>query len=124
MKTNRSCLWTHTFSHLDSTALGICNKLEKINPNTTTATGICGRPKFRQCCQPLDKLQMLRSEALLRGSQNYGTKIELDEQCGDELMWWIHDLIDWNGKFIVHPCPNLVITSDSSKIGWVQFATR
>ena len=70
------------------------------------------------------QLQMLRTKALLRGSQNYGTKIDLNEQCRDELMWWIHYLIEWNGKSILRPCPDLVITSDSSKIGWGAICNR
>jgi hypothetical protein len=79
---------------------------------TATVLAVLPAPlHFRQ-------LQMLRTKALLQGSQNYGTKIELTSACRDELRWWIHYLNHWNGKSMVHSCPDLVITSDSSKVGW------
>ena len=39
-------------------------------------------------------------------------------KCKSELKWWFRHLQDWNGKSLISPSPDLVITTDSSMMGW------
>lgn len=64
------------------------------------------------------RLQMQKSKGLLQGNQAYEAKVELTSHCKEELRWWISELENCNGKTIMKPQPDLVITSDASKIGW------
>ena len=63
-------------------------------------------------------LQMQKSKALLAGHQNYNAQVVLDLECKSELKWWFRHLQDWNGKSLISPAPDLVITTDSSMMGW------
>jgi hypothetical protein len=64
------------------------------------------------------KLQMCQTQALLRGSQNYDTKLTLTKECIEELHWWKEEIQNWNGRSLIRACPDLVITTDASKKGW------
>ena len=63
-------------------------------------------------------LQMQKSKALLAGHQNYNAQVVLDLECKSEIKWWFRHLQDWNGKSLISPAPDLVITTDSSMMGW------
>ena len=63
-------------------------------------------------------LQMQKSKALLAGQQNYNTQVVLDLECKSELKWWFRHLQDHNGKSLISPAQDLVITTDSSMMGW------
>jgi hypothetical protein len=64
------------------------------------------------------KLQMTKTKALMRGYQSYESVVILTDDCKRELSWWINQLQECNGKAIMSPQPDLVITTDASKIGW------
>ena len=64
------------------------------------------------------QLQMLKSKGLLIGGQNYNTKIQLTPMAIMEMRCWIHYLGQSNGKAIITPAPDLIITTDSSMKGW------
>ena len=60
------------------------------------------------------QLQMLKSKGLLIGGQNNNTKIQLTPEAKMEMRWWMHYLGQSNGKAIITPAPDLIITKDSS----------
>ncbi|XP_070550151.1 uncharacterized protein [Ptychodera flava] len=64
-------------------------------------------------------LQMTRTRSLIH-NKSYETLrlVTLSPECKTELQWWCHHLRDFNGKAIICPCPDLMITSDASKKGW------
>lgn len=64
------------------------------------------------------RLQMQKSRALLQSKQNYAANITLPDECRQELAWWIENLQNWNGKAMISPAPDMVITTDSSLKGW------
>jgi hypothetical protein len=64
------------------------------------------------------QLQMLQAKSLLRSNQSYEGQVTLTSGSKDELQWWIYSLQEWNGKAIASSSPDLIITTDSSKIGW------
>ncbi|XP_070570048.1 uncharacterized protein [Ptychodera flava] len=59
-------------------------------------------------------LQMTRTRSLIH-NKSYETLVTLSPECKTELQWWCHHLRDFNGKAIICPCPDLMITSDASK---------
>ena len=48
----------------------------------------------------------------------YNAQVVLDLECKSELKWWFRHLQDWNVKSLISPAPYLVITTDSSMMGW------
>jgi hypothetical protein len=64
------------------------------------------------------RLQMQKSRALLKGHQCYEATVTLTVDCKKELRWWVEELQVCNGKAILKPQPDLIITTDASKIGW------
>ena len=50
--------------------------------------------------------------------RSYQSKVTLTPECLKELRWWISQLKDWNGKAIINAGPDIIISSDASKIGW------
>ena len=63
-------------------------------------------------------LQMERTNALMRGRQNYEAQVLLTEEAHKELKWWMESLEQANGKRLITLSPDLVITTDASKKGW------
>ena len=63
------------------------------------------------------QLQMQKTRALLKFKQ-YEAEVFLNAECKEELRWWIIHLEDWNGKAMITPGPDMLITSDASKKGW------
>ena len=63
-------------------------------------------------------LQMQKTKGLLANHQNYNALVTMTADCREELQWWLHHLQEWNGKTMVIPTPDLVITTDSSLKGW------
>ena len=63
-------------------------------------------------------LQMQKSKALFYNRQSYAAIVCLTKECKVELNWWRDSLQDWNGRAMISPNPDLVITTDASKKGW------
>jgi len=79
---------------------------------TATAQAVLPAPLFYR------RLQMQKSRALLAGNQSYESPMELTMECKTELRWWAEELRQCNGKAIMSPHPDLILTSDVSKMGW------
>jgi len=62
-------------------------------------------------------LQMSQIKGLLVGN-SYEQKIILSKEAREELNWWINQIDNHNGKTIISPSPDLVLTSDASNLGW------
>ena len=62
-------------------------------------------------------LQMLQAKGLLEG-KGYNSVVPLNKECQNDLQWWIHQLSTWNGRSIISPAPDLIITTDASLKGW------
>ena len=61
-------------------------------------------------------LQMLQVKGLLAG-KSYETIVSQPE-CQNDLQWWVDQISTWNGRSIITPAPDLVITTDASLQGW------
>ena len=60
-------------------------------------------------------LQILTaSEDLLATSGNYEAEVHLDQAAKQELQWWKHELLRWNGRPLQPPSPDLTIETDAS----------
>jgi hypothetical protein len=64
------------------------------------------------------RLQMQKTKGLCNGGQSYESIVCLTTDCKKELRWWIQELSNSNGKAIIAPMPDMVITTDASKVGW------
>ena len=62
-------------------------------------------------------LQMLQVKGLLAG-KSYETMVSLNQNCQNDLQWWVDQISTWNGRSIITPAPDLVITTDASLQGW------
>ncbi|CAB3993566.1 reverse transcriptase [Paramuricea clavata] len=62
-------------------------------------------------------LQRLQINGLLTG-KSYETMASLDQNCRNDLQCWIDQISIWNGRAIIAPAPDLVITTDASMRGW------
>ena len=62
-------------------------------------------------------LQRARNQAL-RESQDYDHPCRLSPEAKQDLTWWIRSLHQHNGRSIIPPTPELVMTSDASLEGW------
>ena len=62
-------------------------------------------------------LQMLQAKGLLVG-KGYNSVVPLNKECQNDLQWWIDQLSTWNGRSIISPVPDLIITTDASLKGW------
>ena len=63
-------------------------------------------------------LQRLRNSALQQGRGSYDFPTRMDQESMGDLQWWIHEAGKVNGRPIVQPTADLVITSDASMTGW------
>ena len=61
-------------------------------------------------------LQMLQVEDLLEGKE-YNSVVPLNMECWNDLQWWIDQLSIWNGRSLISPAPDLIITTDASLNG-------
>ena len=62
-------------------------------------------------------LQMLQVKGLLEG-KGYNSVVPLNKECQNDLQWWINQLSTWNGRSLISPAPDLIITTDASLKGW------
>ena len=62
-------------------------------------------------------LQMLQVKGLLEGKE-YNSVVPLNMECRNDLQWWIDQLSIWNGRSLISPAPDLIITTDASLKGW------
>ena len=60
---------------------------------------------------------MLQPKGLLVG-KGYNSVVPLNKECQNDLQWWIDQLSTWNGRSIISPVPDLIITTDASLKGW------
>lgn len=60
---------------------------------------------------------MLQVKGLLAG-KSYETLVSLNQSCRDDLLWWIEQIPNWNGRAIIVPAPDLTIATDASMKGW------
>jgi len=63
-------------------------------------------------------LQVQKTKALLESHQSYDANITLPPEVRKEITWWTSHLREWNGKSVITPSPDLIITTDASKKGW------
>ena len=63
-------------------------------------------------------LQRLKNQALLTSPGNYEAEVHLDQAAKEELQWWKHELLQWNGRPLHPPSPDLTIETDASLLGW------
>lgn len=61
-------------------------------------------------------LQMLQVKDLLEGKE-YNSVVPLNMECRNDLKWWIDQLSIWNGRSLISPAPDLIITTDASLNG-------
>ncbi|XP_074643979.1 uncharacterized protein LOC141900830 [Tubulanus polymorphus] len=68
---------------------------------------------------PLDyrNLQMLKRAGLGVGNQSYETEVTLTTEGREDLLWWIQEIQNHNGKSVISPDPDLTITTDASHLG-------
>ena len=66
------------------------------------------------------QLQMTQISNLLKNQRRYGSTMTLTQGCRRELLWWIENLNDWNGKSFTMTVPSgaLEIETDASNMGW------
>ena len=62
-------------------------------------------------------VQHLKNKALQTGG-TYDSQIVLNQECYEELQWWLTQLDAWNGRVILTPPPSLVIETDASTQEW------
>ena len=62
-------------------------------------------------------LQMLQVKGLLEGKE-YNSVVPLNMECRNDLQWWVDQLSIWNGRSLISPAPDLIITTDASLKGW------
>ena len=62
-------------------------------------------------------LQMLQVKGLLAG-KSYETMVTLNQNCQNDLQWWVDQISTWNDRSIITPAPDLIITTDASLQGW------
>ena len=68
-------------------------------------------------------LQRLKNQAPLTASGNYEAEVLLDQAAKEELQWWKHELLQWKGRPLQPPPPDLTIEMDAS-LGWGAVADR
>ena len=54
-------------------------------------------------------LQMDLAAALRGADQDYETILELSLDSWEELIWWVTQMIKWNGRTVISTEPNLTI---------------
>ncbi|XP_056388255.1 uncharacterized protein LOC130283090 [Hyla sarda] len=62
----------------------------------------------------LQRLKILH----LRQGLRYADKVPLCPAATEELHWWLRHAVEWNGKAIFNPRPDVIIESDASRLGW------
>ena len=63
-------------------------------------------------------LQRLRRQILNHSHIDYNRVGALNEECKEELTWWIQEATEANGHSVVLPSVNLTISTDAPKTGW------
>ena len=104
--------------------LDLCKSLLKENPISLHL--LAQLQGFLESCRPAVWLAplhfrhlqscLIQQVALNKGS--YQGTVLLDPQAREELQWWITNIKRVNGSPIRPPAPEMVITSDASKMGW------
>ena len=62
---------------------------------------------------------MLRSVyKLIKNKITWETKLELDVNARNDLLWWYNSLERWNGKVILPSEIDGQLVTDASQIGW------
>jgi hypothetical protein len=59
---------------------------------------------------------MSQINGLLVGN-SYEHKIILSKEAREKLNWWINQIDNHNGKTIISPSPDLVLSSNASNLG-------
>lgn len=54
-------------------------------------------------------------------NQDYDSIVGLSEEVKEELEWWYQNLLLSNGRSLVSPTSQLIISSDASQKGWETF---
>ena len=54
----------------------------------------------------------------LSRDRNFDSRIPLSVEAIDELRWWLAHLDAWNGRALLHPSPDLIIETNTSRMGW------
>ena len=54
----------------------------------------------------------------LRNTGGYDCPVKLLPEAREDLIWWVEKLPQWNGRNIIPPTPEVVLTSDASREGW------
>ena len=68
---------------------------------------------------PLQYRATQRQQILELSSQkNYESFIKLSPEVKEELVWWVRNLHLSNGRLLLVPPPQLIISTDASKQGW------
>lgn len=62
-------------------------------------------------------LQMLQIKAIMSG-KTFEAKIVLTKEAREELIWWVNQIDQSNGRSIITATPDLVLTTDASNEGW------
>ena len=101
----------------------LCEKLiTSINPTIRFVAQVIGTLISTFSAVELGKLHYRqlewgKIEALKRAKGNFNARMEVTREMKTELQWWIKN-IDSQHRNIVKPNPTMVMTTDSSKIGW------
>lgn len=66
------------------------------------------------------QFQYLQQQQLtaLKETQSYNHKVVLGKLVLVELKWWIENLNNFNGRFLIQPTAQLVLQTDASLDGW------
>ncbi|VDH93156.1 Hypothetical predicted protein [Mytilus galloprovincialis] len=54
----------------------------------------------------------------LNQTLSYNSELVLSQKAQNELNWWIHQLIHWNGRSLISIQPSVIIQTDASNVGW------
>lgn len=76
-----------------------------------------------QSCRDLiqEKAASVRTLAKIIGKlagKSYEKIVLLNQNCQNDLQRWVDQISTWNGRSIITPAPDLVITTDASLQGW------
>ena len=80
------------------------------------------RPAIWQAPLHYRQLQIELIKSLQASRDNYETLMSINSTAHTELQWWLQNIAIVNGSTINPAAPELYITSDASKAGWVHAA--
>ena len=63
-------------------------------------------------------LQRLRHRILSNSHGDYDQQTHISEEAEVDLHWWVENLQGSNGRSVVQPSADMVLTTDASKSGW------